>query len=88
MIEIQVKDNVIDLIDYGKMIVNLEVVMNNKNETIYSLSKKTGIKYDIIKKYYYNDVYRIDLTNIAKIYYVLECRLSDIIKYVPPKEFL
>lgn len=41
----------------------------------------TGIRYDVIDRYYKSQITRIDLENLAKICYALECKLSDIIDY-------
>lgn len=67
--------------DIGKVIIDLKTIMDRKKITVYRLSKLTGIKYDNIKKYYKNQLYRIDLYNLAKICYVLECEPYEIIKY-------
>lgn len=81
-------EEALDGVDYGITIVKLKDIMKKRDISVYQLSKKTGIKYHILKKYYYNDVYRIDLTNIAKICYALDCNLYDIIRYIPPKNSL
>lgn len=85
MIEEQVKDYTINNIDYGLMIVNIKDIMRKKDMSIYRLGKETGIKYHLLKKNYYNELYRIDLANVAKICYILNCKVSDIIRYIPPK---
>lgn len=41
----------------------------------------TGIRYDVIDRYYKEKVTRIDLENLARICYVLDCNLKDIIDY-------
>lgn len=46
-----------------------------------ALSTATGIRYDVIDRYYKSQIMRIDLENLAKICYALECDLSDIIEY-------
>jgi len=84
--KLKITDYICDSVDYGIMIITIKDVMKKRNMSIYSLSKKTGIKYHLLKRYYYNDVYRIDLTNVAKICYVLNCHSNDIIKYVPSEK--
>jgi len=41
----------------------------------------TGIRYDVIDRYYKEKVTRIDLENLARICYALECNLKDILDY-------
>ena len=86
VIQEKVKDYICDSVDYGIIAIALKDIMKKRDMSIYSLSKKTGIKYDLLKKYYYNELYRIDLTNVAKICFVLNCCSCDLIKYIPPKK--
>jgi len=80
-----VNDYIFDKLDYGKIVINLKSIMKENDVSIYQLSKITGIKYDLLKNYYYGDLHRIDLSNIAKICYALSCDVSDIIKYEGPE---
>ena len=80
-----VNDYTIDKADYGKTIINIKSIMKKNDISIYQLSKKTGIKYDLLKHYYYGNLHRMDLSNIAKICYALNCDVSDIIKYEIPQ---
>lgn len=65
--------------------VNCEVEVNLKNAmlkrkiTVNQLSKMTGIRYHIVKKYYRNEMYRIDLLNLAKFCDALNCEIEDIL---------
>lgn len=65
--------------------VNCEVEVNLKNAmlkrkiTVNQLSKMTGIRYHIVKKYYRNEMYRIDLLNLAKFCDALNCEIDDIL---------
>lgn len=68
--------------NYGQMIIDLKPLLKEKKITPYRLSKLTGIKFDTIYRYCNNKIYRIDLTNLARICTVLHCDSSDIIKYV------
>ena len=40
--------------------VDLKSVMKQKNISVNGLSIMTGIRYHIVKKYYLNQVYRVD----------------------------
>ena len=65
--------------------VNCEVEVNLRNGmlkrkiTVNQLSKMTGIRYHIVKKYYRNEMYRIDLLNLAKFCDALNCEIEDIL---------
>lgn len=66
---------------YGKYIVDLKTVMHIKNMTRTKLSKLTGIKYDIINKYYHGMCKQADLGTLAKISCFLQCNIEDILIY-------
>lgn len=66
---------------YGKYIVDLKTAMKKENITRTKLSKLTGIKYDIINKYYKGLCKQVDLGTLAKISYFLKCNIQDILIY-------
>ena len=49
--------------------------------TRYELAKQTGIRYQIIDRYYKNTVVRYDSFVLDKICTALGCDLSDILTY-------
>lgn len=49
--------------------------------TRYELSKRTGIRFQIIDNYYKNKVVRYDSEVLNKICAALDCDISDLIEY-------
>lgn len=70
-----------ELRNYGKIKFNIKDTMKKKNITRNKLAKLTGATYNVINRYYNNDISRLDLDVLARICYVLDCRVSDIITY-------
>lgn len=68
---------------FGKVRIKLKEIMQEKEITIYALSKATAIEFSTIKNYCENEnIYRIDLNVLAKICYVLEINdMNDILEY-------
>ena len=60
--------------------VDLKNIMKQRNISVNVLSNMTGIRYHIVKKYYLNQVYRVDLENLKKFCIALNCSPEDIIK--------
>ena len=73
--------SIFELVDYGKIVIDVKTLMDNKNLTINQVVKRTGIHHRIITKYYNGDVTRYDGDTLAKLCYVLECDVKDIMLY-------
>lgn len=75
------KESVYTLKDYGKAELNLKKILDNKKISRNKLSNMIATNYDLVNRYYNNKVVRIDLDIIARICFVLDCDVNDIIKY-------
>lgn len=72
--------------DYGYIKVKLAEVLDRRGITRNHLKTLTGIKYDTITRYYKSDsVEMIDLDFFAKVCYVLNCDISELLEYQPPE---
>ncbi len=72
-------------IDFGYEKVKLKEKMDAKNITVNQMSKMTNVAYDIIKKYYYGRNYSISMEILAKFCFILDCKIGDILEYIPSK---
>ena len=59
----------------------LDTLLDSRKISRYELSKKTGIQYHIIDKYYKNKVVRYDGYVLDRICMALNCDIGDIIKH-------
>ena len=69
--------------NYVEIVLCIKEILAEKNMSMYKLSVLTGIKYDIIYNYCNNFMQRYDKDVLAKICYVLDCKYSDLISYIP-----
>lgn len=68
--------------NYGKINVKLAQMMDKKNITRNRLRTLTGIKYEVINRYYKaQNIERIDLAFFAKVCFVLDCNVSDLLEF-------
>lgn len=75
--------NIIDYKDFGYILVKLDDIMTERDISTYELSVKTGIRFQTIQKLREKGVTtRVNLDVLAKICYVLECKIEDILEYV------
>lgn len=76
-----------ETVDYGRVIIKLSDVMDRRGITRNHLRTLTGIKYDVIDRYYKGtNVSWADLDFLAKVCFVLRCEISEILEYQPPNE--
>lgn len=75
-------NSVLVLKDYGRIEVKLSQVMDAMDITRNKLSTLTGVKYEVVDRYYKaRNVEMVDLDFMAKACYVLDCDISDLLEY-------
>lgn len=72
---------IITIRDYGKINVHLKEILDQRGLTRGYLARKSNTRFEVINKWYSNNVEKMDLDVLARICYVLDCSPSDIIKY-------
>ena len=60
----------------------LDRFLMEKGVSRYELSKRSGILYPVVDRYYKNQVQRYDRYVLSRFCTVLECDISDIIEVV------
>lgn len=73
--------------EYGSVKVKLAEVLDSRGITRNRLRALTGTKYDVIDRYYKGvSIEMVDLDFMAKVCYVLNCEISDLLEYQRPQE--
>lgn len=76
-------NGIMDIKKYGKIKIKLSEMMDKRGITRNKLSTLTGVKYDVVQRYYKaENVERVDLDFLSKVCYVLNCEVKDILEYV------
>ncbi len=74
-------------VDYGRVNIKLAELMENRGVTRNRLRTLTGIKYDVIDRYYKGcNIAMADLDFLAKVCYVLNCKIEDLLEYQKPNK--
>lgn len=68
--------------NYGSIQINLNKIMEERNITTYELSNKANIRFQTIQNLRKGSSSRIDFEILAKLCYILECKIEDIFTYV------
>lgn len=66
--------------NFGKVDMTLDEYLKKHKISRSSLTRKTELQYSQILKYCKNDVQKIDLSILAKLCTVLDCKIEDILK--------
>ena len=74
-------NSVLEYKNYGSVQVQLSKIMDAQEISRYALSQLTGIRYEVITKWYLGNVERADLDVLAKLCFALNCSVSDILIY-------
>lgn len=73
-------------IDYGKVNITISNIVKQQGISINKLACRAELQRSQVRTYIKNEAQRIDLAILARLCYVLECDLSDILEYIPPVE--
>lgn len=73
--------SIITIKEYGKIDICLKEIMDSRGISRNSLSRDSNTRFEVINKWYNNNVEKLDLDVLARICYVLDCEPSDLIKY-------
>ena len=68
--------------DFGRVVFKIDQVLEEKNISKNRLEKEANLQRAQLNSYCNNKVKRLDLVTIAKICYVLDCEIANIMEYV------
>lgn len=80
------KRSLITYIDYGHITCNLNYLMKKHNLTKTQIARRTGIHHQTLERYIDESAIRYDSEILAKLCYVFECELNELIYYEKPKD--
>lgn len=68
-------------IDYGVVRINLKAIMKDQGVSINKLACRAEMQRTQLKAYLNGTIQRVDLAVLARLCYVLDCDISDILEY-------
>lgn len=73
--------SVMNLNSYGKISICLKELIEERGITRYRLAKLADTRFEVVEKWCNSTVERIDTDVLARFCYILNCEITDIIKY-------
>lgn len=67
--------------------IYLSNLLEDLDMTQAELSRKTGIRAATINELYNETIVRININHLSKICEVLDCKVEDLLKYIPDEEY-
>ncbi|MDR1688466.1 MAG: helix-turn-helix transcriptional regulator [Clostridiales bacterium] len=78
-------EGIFALKDYGRVVITLKDVMERQGITRNRLANLTGLVYNSVNRYYQNaPMSSVDLDVLAKICFVLNCDITEVLRYERP----
>ena len=73
--------SVVNLNSYGNITMHLKEIIDQRGITRYRLAKLADTRFEVVEKWCSGTVERIDSDVLARFCYILDCDITDIIKY-------
>lgn len=67
--------------EYGKVNMRLKEIMDAKGIKRHTLARAVDTRFEVIDKWYNNKVENLDLDILARLCFVLECSIEDLLHY-------
>ena len=77
------KKAVIATKEYGGIKFHLKELINERKISRYALARQVDTRFDVINRWCIGDITKLDLDILARICYVLDCKVSDLLEYSP-----
>jgi putative transcriptional regulator len=74
-------NSVVTIKDYGCISFHFDKIMDAKGITRNKLAMLTGIRFEVADRLYKGIIERMDMDVLARVCFVLDCQVGDIIKY-------
>lgn len=67
--------------DYGGITFQFAQVMDERGINRNQLATRAGIRFEVADRFYSGKIERLDMDVLARVLYVLDCDVSDVMRY-------
>lgn len=76
--------SIVNINSYGKITVHLKELLEEKGITRYRLAKLADTRFEVVEKWCNGTVERIDTDVLSRFCFILDCQITDIVRYEFP----
>ena len=69
----------------GEIVIHLNDILEKRDISLNQLSFRSEMQRSQIRNYRDNKIQRLEIDILLHLCYVLDCDLTDLIEYIPPK---
>ncbi len=69
---------------YGTVALRLREVMDERGITRNELARSVQTRFEVVDKWYKNEVEKLDLDILARLCFALDCKVEDLLVYYLP----
>ncbi len=70
--------------EYGNIHLHLRELMDRKGINRNQMARNIDTRFEVVDKWYRDEVEKLDLDILARICFVLDCRVEDLLEYRKP----
>ena len=74
-------ETVLTFREYGKISIHLRELLEERHMSRNQLARAINSRFEVVDKWYQGELEKIDTDILARICFVLQCDVSDIIQY-------
>ncbi len=74
-------NSIFSLKDYGSITFHFNELMDAKGISRAKLSKLANVRFEVADKWYSGEIERMDMDVLARVCFVLDCNVSDVITF-------
>ena len=72
-------------LDFGEVRLTVKEVIEKRNISKTKVTQRAFLQSHQLNNYYFRRIQRPDLAVLARLCYVLDCTIPDLLVYVPPE---
>ena len=77
------RQSVMTIREYGRVHIRLRELLEKRGMKRNELARAAGTRFEVVDKWYQDNVEKLDIDVLARFCFVLECRVEDLIQYEP-----